>query len=303
MRAIALDTYGGPEVLHEADVADPGEPGPGQVRIRTTAAAVNPVDLGTRAGRTAGAIPDPHFPMVLGWDTAGVVESAGPGVERFAPGDRIVGLSVWFSSQVGTYAEVVVLDDGACAPAPTGISDEAAVTIPLNGLTAWSALAVSKVGPDDALLVTGAAGAVGGYAVQLAKQRGIRVIGLGRGSDAEIIASLGADEVIEDYAEAPDVAFAIDTTGAPDLALAVMGTGGRLVTVSGRASTTREGVEVKSAWVRADAAALEQLCAMAASGVLTTRLADVLPLADAAAAHRRFGAGGVRGRIVLRTGA
>jgi NADPH:quinone reductase-like Zn-dependent oxidoreductase len=232
-----------------------------------------------------------------------VVESTGPGVDRLAPGDRVVGLSMWFSSQVGTYAEIVVLDDSACAPAPAGVSDEAAATIPLNGLTAWSALTVSKVGPDDTLLVTGAAGAVGGYVVQLAKQRGIRVVGLGRSSDAAIIGDLGADEVIDDYAKASDVLFAIDTTGAPDLAVAAMGAGGRLVTVSGRATTAKDGVEIKSAWVRPDAAALEQLCAMAASGGLTLRLADVVPLNDAAAAHRRFGAGGVRGRIVLRTGA
>src|SRR5207302_5182861 len=136
-------------------------------RIAVAASAVNPVDLSTRAGKAAGAIPNPVFPMVLGWDAAGRVDAVGEGVTRFAVGDRVIGLSVWFVTRRGTYAEQVVLDEDACALAPAGVDDVHACTLPLNGLTAWSALAVAAVEPGDTLLVTGAAGAVGGFAVQL----------------------------------------------------------------------------------------------------------------------------------------
>ena len=166
MRAIVLDGYGEPDVLHPADVESP-DPGPGQVRVVVGGSSVNPVDLSTRAGLASGAIPDPVFPMVLGWDASGRVDAVGEGVTKFSVGDRVIGVSVWFVTRRGTYADQVVLDEDACALAPAGIDDVHACTLPLNGLTAWSAVAVAAVEPGDTLLVTGAAGAVGGFAVQL----------------------------------------------------------------------------------------------------------------------------------------
>ena len=298
MRATVLDGYGDPDVLHTADLPAP-EPGPGEVRITVAASSVNPVDLSTRAGLAAGAIPDPVFPMVLGWDAAGMVDAIGEGVSGLAVGDRVAALSVWFVTRRGTYAEQVVLDEGACAALPAEIDDVHAATLPLNGLTAWSALAVASIEPGDSLLVTGAAGAVGGYLEQLAPARGIHVIGHGRAGDAGAIAALGAAEVVDDLAGVKPVARVVDTTGKPDLAVPLVAPGGRLVTVAGKATVTRDDITVKSAWVRADAAALAELASMAAKGQLALRVADVLPLADAAQAHRRFAAGGVRGRLVL----
>jgi NADPH:quinone reductase-like Zn-dependent oxidoreductase len=298
MRATVLDSYGDPQVLHLADVPTP-EPGPGQIRIAVAAAAVNPVDLSTRAGNAAGAIPDPVFPMVLGWDAAGRVDAVGDGVTRFAVGDRVIGLSVWFVTRSGTYAEQVVLDESACAPAPSNADDAGACTLPLNGLTAWSALRQAAIEPGDTLLVTGAGGAVGGFVVEVAHARGVRVIGYGRSSDLELIKLLGADEAVDDLSGVAPVARVIDTTGNPDMGLPLVAAGGRLVSVAGKATGSRDDVTIKSAFVRADPEALTELSAMADAGSLTLRVAETMALAEAAAAHERFAEGGVRGRLVL----
>src|SRR4051794_20783816 len=277
MRATVLDGYGDPQVLHLADIPTP-EPGPGQIRVAVAASAVNPVDLSMRAGNAAGAIPDPVFPMVLGWDAAGRVDAIGEGVTRFAVGDSVIGLSVWFATRRGTYAEQVVLDEDACAAAPASVDAVGASTLPLNGLTAWSALRQAAIEPGDTLLVIGAAGAVGGFAVQVARARGVRVIGYGRASDRELITSLGADEAVDDLSGLDPVARVIDTTGNPDVGLPLVAAGGRLVSVAGKATGTRDDVTIKSAFVRPDAEALTELAALADAGSLTLRVADTLPL-------------------------
>lgn len=299
MRAVTIPEYGGPEVLTVAQVPTP-EPGPDQIRIRTAAAAVNPVDAGVRSGRAAGAVSDPVFPLVVGWDVAGVVDARGPGAGRFEVGQEVIGVSVWFMTRQGTHAEYVVLDETACAPAPAGVDPTAASTIPLNGLTAWSALITAKVGPGDRLLVTGAAGAVGGYLVELATSRGITVVGHGRPSDRDQVLAFGAAEFTDDLSSLTDVPAAIDTTGQPDAVLAVMGADSRLVTLSGKPSVERPEVTVKAGFVRPDPDALAEMAGMAAAGSLTLRVAEVLAFEGAGEAHRRLEAGGTRGRFVLR---
>jgi NADPH:quinone reductase-like Zn-dependent oxidoreductase len=299
MRAVTIPQYGGPEVLVVAEVPIP-EPGPDQIRITTVAAAVNPVDAGVRSGRASAAVTDPVFPLIPGWDVAGVVDAVGPGAERFEVGQDVIGVSVWFMTRRGTHAEYVVLDESACAPAPSGVDPTAAATLPLNGLTAWSALITAKVAPGDRLLVTGAAGGVGGYLVELARARGITVIGHGRSGDRATVLGLGADEFTDDLSTLSGVAAAIDTTGKPDAVLAVMGADGRLVTLSGKPSTERPEVTVKAGFVRPDPDALAEMAAMAAGGTLTLRVAEVLALEESAEAHRRLEAGGTRGRFVLR---
>jgi len=138
MRAIIVRSFGGPEVLEVAEVPVP-EPGPGQVRIRVEAAAVNPVDGATRDGYlTAFSIE--RAATGIGWDVAGVIDSVGPGVEAFRPGDRVIGLSDLVDKPLGTYAEATVLDADAVAPAPETATPAEASTLPLNGLTALQAL-------------------------------------------------------------------------------------------------------------------------------------------------------------------
>lgn len=298
MRAVTISSYGEPSVLELSEIDEPVT-GPGQVRIRTAAAGVNPVDLATRSGIAAGAIPNPTFPMVLGWDLAGTVEEIGEGVRGFVPGDRVIAMSLWFRTQTGAYAEQVVLNEQACAIAPEGVGEQAAATIPLNGLTAWAALAVARAQAGDRLLVTGAAGAVGGFVVELASRRGLEVVGFGRADDLDAIKGFGAAEVADDLGDVGMFDFAVDTTGHPDIAVSHVAPGGRLVTLSGSVSENPNGVIVKPVGVREDPDALGALAKMAAEGVLTLRVADVFGFDQAADAHTKFAAGGIRGRVVL----
>jgi NADPH:quinone reductase-like Zn-dependent oxidoreductase len=287
-------------VLSVVDLPTP-EPGAGQVRVDVAAAAVNPVDAKVRAGSSARAVPDPAFPLVLGWDAAGTVGAVGEGVEGVAVGDRVIAMSLWFMGRAGTHAESVVLPVEAVAPAPAGVDDTAASTIPLNGLTAWSALAVAKLSAGDRVIVTGAGGGVGGYLVELGAARGLEVVGVGRASDLEAIKGFGAAEAVADLAQAGQAPIVIDTTTAlATAALANVAAGGRLLTLAGGVEgDPPEGVTVKGVGVRYDPAALAELATMASDGRLTLRVAEVLGFDRAADAHRAVEAGGTRGRVVL----
>jgi NADPH2:quinone reductase len=299
MRAVGVTRYGDPDVLSVVEVPEP-QPGPGEVRIRVTAASVNPVDLQVRAGVAAKVVGDTPFPLVLGWDAAGVVDAMGDEVEGLDIGDRVMAMSLWFVTRAGTHAEAVVLPADAVAVLAGGVDDVAAATVPLNGLTAWSALTVANLEPEATVVVTGAAGGVGGYLVELGAARGLRVVGVGRPGDSDTFRALGGEAVtsVGDAGQAPVV---IDTTGNPDSVVSAVAPGGRLLTLSGALTgDAPDGVTVKRVGVRVDSSALRELAAMAGDGRLTLRVADVLPLSDAAEAHRRLGAGGVRGRIVLR---
>ena len=193
MRAVRARGFGGVEVLEVAEVAVPAA-GPGQVRIRVEAATVNPVDLATRSGALteAGLLPERDL-VGLGWDVAGVVAEVGAGVSGFAMGDRVVGLSDRLDVTLGTHADQVVLDATAVARAPAGVPAVAAATLPLNGLTAVQALDRLGLGEGQSLLVTGAAGAVGGFAVQLAAGRGLRVAAVAGEDDEELVRAMGAE--------------------------------------------------------------------------------------------------------------
>src|SRR5262245_25661223 len=136
MRAVVVRSFGGPEVLDVVDVPIPPV-GDGQVRIRVEAAAVNPIDLATRAGiMVEVGLMAPRATVGVGWDVAGVIDEVGPRVSGFAVGERVIGLSDQLGVSLGTYAEYVVLDADAVAPAPEGVSAAQAATLPLNGLTA-----------------------------------------------------------------------------------------------------------------------------------------------------------------------
>src|SRR5690242_17790230 len=142
MRAVVVRNYGGPEALEVIDVPAP-EPARGQVRIRVTAAAVNPVDFATREGLMNAGRPgviSEREHVGIGWDVAGVIDAAGPEVTSFTPGDRVIGLRDRLDQPLGTHAEQVVLDAADVAVAPAGVDDAAAATMPLNGLTALQAL-------------------------------------------------------------------------------------------------------------------------------------------------------------------
>jgi NADPH:quinone reductase-like Zn-dependent oxidoreductase len=310
MRAVLARGFGGVEVLQVAEVAVPA-PGPGQVRIRVEAATVNPVDLATRSGALAEAGLLPERDLVgLGWDVAGVVAETGAGVSGFAVGDRVVGLSDRLDVAVGTHADQVVLDATAVAPAPAGVSAVAAATLPLNGLTAVQALDRLGLGEGQSLLVTGAAGAVGGFAVQLAAERGLRVVAVAGGGDEELVRAMGAEWFVPRSTVRLGTAVrefvpggtdgALDAAGLGAAALdAVRGGGAFAALVAGGAPAALRGTTVFHTWIRADGARLADLVALAETERLTLRVAETLPLEQVAAAHERVAKGGLRGRVVL----
>jgi NADPH:quinone reductase len=193
MRAVVVRSFGGPEALEVVEVPIP-RPGEGQVRVRVEAAAVNPVDLATRAGILVEAgLMVPRDTVGIGWDVAGVIDEVGPRVGGFTPGDRVIGLSDRLGVTLGTYAEFVVLEADAVAPAPRDVSAAEAATLPLNGLTAAQALDLLGLREGQTLLVTGAAGGLGGFATRLAAERGVRVVAVAGADDEERVRDLGAE--------------------------------------------------------------------------------------------------------------
>jgi NADPH:quinone reductase len=317
MRAIVVEAPGGPEALKTVEVDDPA-PGPGQVRIRVAAAAVNPVDAATRSGALAAAGRMPAFgapgsrPAIgIGWDVAGTVDAVGAAATRFAAGDRVVGLRDRLDLPLGGYADLVVLDEDAVAAAPRSVDAAHAATLPLNGLTAAQCLDALGLPAGSSLLVTGAAGAVGGYAVELAADRGLHVVASAAAADEDLVRGLGAGSFVPRGAHLGDAVRALvpgGVDGAVDAALlsgaaldAVRG-GGAFAAVNGGAAvpTPLRGITVHTVWIRANVP--DRLAALVASvdaGRLTPRVAAELPLAEAAKAHSMLGAGGLRGRLVL----
>jgi NADPH:quinone reductase-like Zn-dependent oxidoreductase len=310
MRAVVVDEPGGPEAAVLVEVSVP-EPGPGQVRIRVRAAGVNPVDGFVRSGGAAAAgLVAARDRLGLGWDVAGEVDAVGPGVAGFAVGDVVVGISDRLDVPTAGYAEAIVLDADSVAAAPAGWSAPEAATLPLNALTAAQALDVLALPPGATLLVTGAAGAVGGYAVELAVTAGVRVVAVAGPDDEELVRGFGAEWFVPRTVERMGAAVRALVPGGVDgvLDAAVVGVaahdalraGGAFVSVNlGSAPPPLRGTRVAKVAIRADGAQLARLSALAGEGRLTPRVADVLPLAEAADAHRRLAEGGLRGRLVL----
>ncbi|WP_045692793.1 NADP-dependent oxidoreductase [Streptomyces rubellomurinus] len=310
MRAVVVREFGGPEALELAEVARP-EPGAGGVRVRVEAAGVNPVDAVTRAGVLAGAgLMARREVTGIGWDVAGVVDAVGPGVTGFAPGQRVIGLRDRLDVDLGTYADFAVLDAAALAPVPDGLAPHEAATLPLNGLTALQALDLLDLPAGATLLVTGAAGAVGGFAVELAALRGLRVVALAGQGDEALVRGFGAEWFVP--RDVPDPAAAVrelvpgGVDGAVDAALlgvralgAVRGRGAFVAVAGGSEPVGLRGIRVANVWITADGPALAHLARLAADGRLSLRVADTLPLARAAEAHERLAKGGLRGRLVL----
>jgi NADPH:quinone reductase-like Zn-dependent oxidoreductase len=305
VRAVVFNAFGDPSVLSVEDVPLP-RIGPHQVLIRVEAAAVNPADLAARSGAFGPVLPPGRY--VPGWDVAGIVAETGPDVTGSQAGDAVVGMSDWLVTHAGTHAEHVVLDAAALAPAPTTVTAVEAATLPANGLTAVQALDLLDLAPGSTLAVTGAGGAVGGYAVELARQRGLDVIGVGSESDRAFLTRLGAAFVARSTDPAGALRDAapngvdglLDTAviGAPILA-AVRDGGAYLGVIRPAAPTPERGITVRTVGVHSDGAALRRLVDLVDDDRLTLRVADTFPFEDAAQAHALLAGHGVRGRPVL----
>ena len=297
-RAAVVRTPGGPDSIEIVDVPVV-EPGPGEVRVAIAAAAVNPVDLAVARGvfHEMGLVNQPEH-TGLGWDFAGTVVATGPGVE-LATGTRVAGMVPGFDRSFGTYAEQLVVPAADVAVVPEGLDLAEASTVPLNGLAAAQIVDLLGNAPPDhnQLLVTGAAGAVGGYVASLAQGRGWRVTGLARPTDEPFVRGLGAGFTIE---AVPGWDAVADAGVLQERGLALVRDGGAFVGVQPAAvPATERGIKVDVVVTHPDGRRLSDLLARTADGRLPARVHAILPLEQVAEAHRAVAKGGVRGRYVL----
>ena len=309
-RVIGVTEFGGPEKLREIEVPI-DHAGPGEVRIAVHAAAVNPTDtyypLGVRVPRGE----EPQFPYVPGMDVAGVIDEIGEGTETpLKVGDRVMGVVVPNKAHGGYRASIVLPADSVVA-APAGTSHVEAASLPMNGLTARLALDLIDLQPGQVLAVTGAAGALGGYVIQLAKADGLTVIADSSEADEALVRELGADTIVrrgDDVAERfrehyPNGVDAIlDGSVQMEAVLPAVKDGGKVATVrfwKGNGERDLTFFPVGVANYAQNRAALDRLRQQAEEGVLSLRIAKTFPAAQAGAAQQMLGGGGVRGRIVI----
>jgi NADPH:quinone reductase-like Zn-dependent oxidoreductase len=310
MRAVGVNRYGGPEALEVVDVPET-HAGPGEVRLRVHAAAVNPTDTYVRNGGRAERQKDDDPPYVPGMDAAGVVDEVGEGVTTgIAVGDRAMAIVIPKGSH-GANRESIVLPAESVAAAPAGSSHAEAATLPMNGLTARQSLDLLGLQPGQTIAVTGAAGAYGGYVVQLAKAEGITVIADASDADTELVKALGADIVVprgDDFAQQlrKHVPGGVDglADGAVlnELVIDAVRDGGAFTSVRGFVGEPQRDINfsatlVMSYWL--EHAKLDALRQQAEAGILTLRVAEVFPPERAWEAHARLEAGGTRGRCVI----
>jgi NADPH:quinone reductase-like Zn-dependent oxidoreductase len=311
MRAVAVREWGDRSKL-ELIEHDPPPVAPDGVLVRVKAAGVNPVDTKIRGGYMAGALPF-HFPVILGWDVAGIVEEVGMAVTWFKPGDHVYGYIRRHHLQFGTYAEFVTAPEGFFAHMPSELSFEEAAAMPLSSLTAHQSLEAVGLRGGETLFVTGGAGGVGHIAIQLAVARGARVVATASENNHDFLRELGAEPL--DYAsdDCPERVRELLVDAGADAALDLFGgdpreqafaslrPGGRLVSVARPPPEPRDGHhEVHYIYVRPSGYDLgEHITPLVQDGSLRPHIEETFPLERAAEAHERIEAGHVRGKLVL----
>ena len=305
MKAVATDRFGGPEVLSLREVDEPPL-GPDSVLVAPRAAGVNPVDVGIVGGHLAGAFPT-HFPLIPGWDVAGTVVAAGPGVTEFAEGDAVLAYVRRDDVQWGTLAERVSAPVRCVARLPEGADVEAAGALPLAGLTALQALDAVDAATGQTVLVHAAAGGVGSFAVQLAVLRGLRVIGTASERNHDYLRSLGAEPVaygdgladrVRELAQGP-VDAVLDLVGgeALEASAGIVGHPSRIASIVDAQTVKRLGGEY--VFVRPNAGQLAYLAGLLASGELTVEIAERFPLERAADALTTLAERHTRGKLLV----
>lgn len=297
MKIAPITSYGGPEVLTIQDASIP-TPDKDEALVAVIASTINPVDVKTRTPDTPQQVGS--FPAVLGWDLAGIVLTA-PAESGWLPGDRVIAMNPPRQDGSGSWQQYVTIPTALLAPAPARIDLPTAATLPLAALTADQALHRLDLHTGDRLLVTGAAGSVGGMAVQLATNIGVEVTGLvSRPEHEATVLSFGADSAYSSFRSVGEFDAIFDTTGIFDAGL--LREGGRLVTVSDDiipAELEQRASGAAHNYVRHDAARLRELSALVDDDSLTLRVAGIYPLGSIEAAHRKAESGGLDGKIVI----
>src|SRR5438093_5838889 len=317
MKAVRIERYGNEEVVELAEVERP-KPGENQVLVKVKAAAVNPVDWKIRDG--LGEMFGLKLPLILGCEVAGMVEMAGSGgpsgtgspsrtgIKDFAAGDEVYG---YLSAHSGGYAEYVTAPASEFVHKPKQIDFDTAASVPVAALTAWQGIFDhGKLASGQRILITGASGAVGSMAAQLAKNKGAHVIGIGSGRNEEFVRGLGADEFI-DYkkakfeAEVSGVDVVFDTVGGDmqQRAFQTLKRGGFLVSTVDPPSAEKAkefGVTVAMVVMTPKPDQLAAINQLLENGKLKVRIATVLPLAEVKKAHQLSASGHADGKIILR---
>jgi NADPH:quinone reductase-like Zn-dependent oxidoreductase len=313
MRAVTFSRFGGPEVLEVSELPEP-RPGAGEVRVRVAAATVNPTDISFRVGRQhtieqlaeMGVRP----PFVPGMELAGTIDAVGEGTS-WRVGDRVMAIVNPRRPGGGAQAGLVVVPAASVARVPEGTSFEQAATLPMNGLTVRLALDKLALKPGQTLGVTGAAGAVGGYAVELGVADGLRVIAVAGSQDEALVKRLGAEKIVprgEGAIQALRDATGGGVDGLIDAAvldaavLPAIRDGGKLATVRGWAGPSERGITIEPVRVMSylqNHEALEKLGRLVGERRLTLRVAETFPPERAADAQRKLSAGGTRGRLLI----
>jgi NADPH:quinone reductase-like Zn-dependent oxidoreductase len=288
MKALILNRYGAPDVLELVELPRP-EAGPGEVLVRLEFSAVNPVDAGVRAGRILPEEAE-RLPMMLGWDGAGTVNTIGSDVTELAPGDRVMAIAIPLASGIGLHAEYAALPLEQVVALPDSVSLEEAAATPLAGITALNAIEALGLPVGSRIHVNNPRGAVGHFAVQIAKALGF---------------------VVDEAPKAREVDGAIDVRGGMSAweTFDIVRDGGAFATVipewwkPGGVYAPARGITplvVENAPTRSD---LARLAAWLAAGDLSPQIEAVLPLAQGAEAHRRLEAPGLTHKIILEHGA
>ncbi|MDE0341750.1 MAG: NADP-dependent oxidoreductase [Deltaproteobacteria bacterium] len=311
MKAVRIHEFGGLDSLKVEEAPRP-EPGAGEVLVRIHAAGINPVDWKTCAGEGVAPRLDDPFPFIPGWDVSGVVEALGAEVAEFRVGDAVCGMVRWHWGG-GGYAEYVAAPGADLVARPDTMDDAQAAGLPLAALTAWQALFdMADLQAGQTVLIHAAAGGVGHIAAQLAEWKGAHVVGTASARNEAFLRELGVDDVIDynttRFEEAvSDVDVVLDGVGGEvqDRSWTVIRRGGVLASIRGRPSAeeaTTRGVRAQHVSVRADAAQLQAIAALAAEGRLRVHVDEAFALDEVRKAHEVSKTGHARGKLVLRTG-
>ncbi|MCM1968425.1 MULTISPECIES: NADP-dependent oxidoreductase [unclassified Streptomyces] len=304
MKAITYTAYGTPDILTLTEVPEP-KVAPGEVLVRVKAAGVNPVDWKLASGYL-DSILEVRYPVIPGWDVAGVVEAVGEDTFDYAVGDEVYGYVRKEWVELGTYAELVSAPVRTLARKPRELTFEQAAGIPLAGLTAYQSLTRVGLKAGETVLIHSAAGGTGSFGVQIAVALGLRVIGTAGAHNHDYLRSLGAEPVLygEGFADrvrelAPEgVDAALDFFG-DDVIPALRSLVREERRVVSIVDHTAAAQGAHQLWVRPDTADLTFLGRLADEGKLTVNVEHALPLAEAAKAWELSATGRTRGKIVL----
>jgi NADPH:quinone reductase-like Zn-dependent oxidoreductase len=302
MKAARIHQHGDASVIRIDEIARP-VPGVGQVLIEVAATSFNPTEVALRSGALRDLVPV-HLPLTLGWDAAGTIVELGEGVHTHAVGDRVVG---WID---GAAAEFAVADAATVVAAPTAVPLADAAALPLAGLTAWQAIERARLVAGERVLINGAGGGIGGFAVQLAHRALARVIATASPRSRHAVLRYGADQLIDytatalgDALDSPvDVVLNLVGLGREQAtALATLAwPGGRVVSVTNEIEAPPgTGVTTAKVVVRNDPAQLAALVALADSGAITIEPTEHHPLGELAALHHRAETGDIHGKIIV----